>query len=128
MYLALWSLAPAEGSLVQELYPDRWEDNPGGTGKKRPFYSNANIQGAAQAGLEISKRIRPDAKPPISVMFTVANDQARTALARAISIWASPSLGPPIVSDLSSPNSSQAQRPDMDAAGVGDLPGIDEDK
>jgi hypothetical protein len=81
-YLTLWRLAGAKGSVVQELYPNRWDDNPAVSGR-RPAYRDENIWGAAEAGLEISSRT-PKGSQPVSIMFTVADEKARTDLANAI--------------------------------------------
>jgi hypothetical protein len=145
LYLTLWRRAGEKGTVVQELYPNRWEGNPDGNGR-RPVYLDANIWGAAEAGLEISSRTRKDGGQPASVMFTVADEKARGTLVDAIHKLASPPLKPSGVGNLPSPtkfdqkskrfltNSDLPQRTDsgqgqigMYDPGVGNLSRSDED-
>ena len=81
MYLALWS--GAKGSVVQELYPNRW-DGCGSANARQPIYSDANIQGAVAAALEISALARKDGEAPVSVMLTAQGDEIRQRLADEI--------------------------------------------
>ncbi|MFL6719181.1 MAG: hypothetical protein ACJ8G3_22785 [Burkholderiaceae bacterium] len=59
----------AEGSIVLELYPDYYENDPQVLGGRRAFYSEANIKGAIAAAVNVREEMRRDEKEPLSIMF-----------------------------------------------------------
>lgn len=64
------------GSIVRELYPNRYTSHSQKKGAVVPWYSEANIAGAVDAALELTNPGRQDGISPVSFMFAGLNDKA----------------------------------------------------
>ena len=64
------------GSIVRELYPNRYISDPQDKGAPVPFYSDDNIAGAVDAALELTNPSKKNGKNPVSFMFAGLDDMA----------------------------------------------------
>lgn len=62
------------GSIVRELYPNRYISDPKNKGALVPFYSDDNIAGAIDAALELTNPDQKSGKMPVSFMFAGLDD------------------------------------------------------
>lgn len=61
---------------MRELYPSFYTKDATDGGKMIPFYTDANVAGAVEAGLELSSLSRKDGENPVAFMFAGLNDNA----------------------------------------------------
>lgn len=64
------------GSIVRELYPSFYAKDEMNSGKMIPYYSDANVEGAIDAALELSSSSRADGENPVTFMFAGLSDRA----------------------------------------------------
>jgi hypothetical protein len=65
-----------KGSIVRELYPNYYTKDAANGGKIIPYYSDANVEGAVEAALELSSLSRKDGRNPVAFMFAGLNGSA----------------------------------------------------
>jgi hypothetical protein len=64
------------GSIVRELYPNRYISDSKNKGAVVPRYSENNIAGAVDAAFELTNPGRQDGENPVSFMFAGLNEVA----------------------------------------------------
>jgi hypothetical protein len=65
---------PSKGSIVLELYPDYYFDEPMASNERKPYYSDENLSGAVNAAKTIRLLGREEGQGPVSIMFAGMND------------------------------------------------------